>query len=342
MAEWERAIEKQAATWAFYVDPNGKGQNYLDGFLQRQERVEPANTALLSHLRHNVISTLWNADPVYVTHDMMALLEASWPEFQPEPLHEDDVFIPFGFVYLPRPVVIKDWRGNPVSHRAIGWLPAERSEDGARASFVTTWCEAEDAITDERQSTYEDATLAAFRMSQLAGLYRRTFGQAMVLNYASPMMYGMTVDEMLERHDFGINQMDRALVEDSERNHDAMIPATTELLRFLQALWRLMGQRVAVGMSSRPSRPARRQLAREHPTYPEKYVTVITLRRPKGEPTGDHRSIDWSMRWIVSGHWRWQPYKDGTHRQIWIAPYTKGPEDKPLVVRGARVFRLAR
>lgn len=74
----------------------------------------------------------------------------------------------------------------------------------------------------------------------------------------------------------------------------------------------------------------------------EKYITVVTLRRPKGIPSGEANHVDWHQRWIVSGHWRWQPYGDGTVRQIWIAPYVKGPEDKPLVVRGARVFRLAR
>ena len=44
------------------------------------------------------------------------------------------------------------------------------------------------------------------------------------------------------------------------------------------------------------------------------------------------------------GHWRNQPYgtkEDRYYKQIWIAPYVKGPEDKPLVVkkRGVELTR---
>ena len=75
--------------------------------------------------------------------------------------------------------------------------------------------------------------------------------------------------------------------------------------------------------------------------YADKNITVITLRRPKGTPSGEHRHVDWQQRWIVSAHWHTYHYADGP-RQLWIAPFVKGPDDKPLVVRGARVFRVAR
>jgi hypothetical protein len=52
---------------------------------------------------------------------------------------------------------------------------------------------------------------------------------------------------------------------------------------------------------------------------------------------------NYSHRFIVSGHWRNQWYASGqVHRQIWISPYVKGPEDQPLVVRPRRVFSLVR
>ena len=104
-------------------------------------------------------------------------------------------------------------------------------------------------------------------------------------------------------------------------------------------MWRLLQQRVGVGFRQRTSRPERKR--QDRAGWQEKYVTVVTLRRPRQENHGEPAHVDWAHRWIVSGHWRWQPYKDGV-RQIWISPYVKGPDDKPLVVRGARVFRLAR
>jgi len=41
--------------------------------------------------------------------------------------------------------------------------------------------------------------------------------------------------------------------------------------------------------------------------------------------------------------WRNQWYPSlSQHRQKWISPYVKGPEDKPLVVRPRRVYQWTR
>ena len=45
--------------------------------------------------------------------------------------------------------------------------------------------------------------------------------------------------------------------------------------------------------------------------------------------------VDWTHQWIVDGHWRNQPYGVGhsLRRLQWIAPFIKGPEDAPLVIK---------
>lgn len=63
-------------------------------------------------------------------------------------------------------------------------------------------------------------------------------------------------------------------------------------------------------------------------------VRVVNLRRPKSHSNGDgSTTVDWSHRWIVSGHWRNQPYgpQRSLRRPVWIAPHIKGPEDAPLI-----------
>jgi len=40
-------------------------------------------------------------------------------------------------------------------------------------------------------------------------------------------------------------------------------------------------------------------------------------------------------------HDQWYP-SEQIHRQIWISPYVKGPEDKPLIVRPRRVYQWER
>lgn len=65
-------------------------------------------------------------------------------------------------------------------------------------------------------------------------------------------------------------------------------------------------------------------------------ITVVRLRRiDRTQRTGDgESSVDWSHRWIVTGHWRQQYYpSEGGNKPIWISPYVKGPDDRPIVVK---------
>jgi len=66
-------------------------------------------------------------------------------------------------------------------------------------------------------------------------------------------------------------------------------------------------------------------------------VTIVQYRRVETDKEySGESSVEWSHRWIVRGHWRWQPYKtiDGKDdvKRIWIAPFMKGPDDKPLIL----------
>jgi hypothetical protein len=70
-------------------------------------------------------------------------------------------------------------------------------------------------------------------------------------------------------------------------------------------------------------------------------VTCASLRRYHytNDAEREAEARDYSHRWIVRGHMRNQPIgprnaKGGQqHQRVWIAPYVKGPEDKPLVLK---------
>lgn len=106
-----------------------------------------------------------------------------------------------------------------------------------------------------------------------------------------------------------------------------------DVTRFLLCLWTMVQQRIAVPAIVRPDRPAARRWVRAVGTEPPQIIE-ITLRRPPDASPAGSSPVDWSHQWIVGGHWR-QHYMpaSGTHRPTWIAPYVKGPDDKPLVVR---------
>lgn len=55
----------------------------------------------------------------------------------------------------------------------------------------------------------------------------------------------------------------------------------------------------------------------------------VPATKPESVDLAGHR--DWAYQWAVRGHWRHQYYRSlDTHQVIWIDPYVKGPEDKPL------------
>lgn len=125
-----------------------------------------------------------------------------------------------------------------------------------------------------------------------------------------------------------------------DREHHPMISAT----RFVTSLALLLGQRIALPNRVYPLRAGCRQWTRSLSIeVPE--IIEITLRRPAregGPESGTPNDVNWSHQWIVGGHWRNQYLRStGAYRPTWIAPYIKGPDDKPLVVK-ERVYRLER
>jgi hypothetical protein len=104
----------------------------------------------------------------------------------------------------------------------------------------------------------------------------------------------------------------------------------------VQVLWRLAQQEIAAPRAERAGRHARKRLARRDDFREISDVTVLKLRRTRHRHEDDEvidgEGVVWTHRWAVSGHWRAQWYPTlKTHRQLWIAPYIKGPDDKPFV-----------
>lgn len=118
---------------------------------------------------------------------------------------------------------------------------------------------------------------------------------------------------------------------------------TEQMSRIVCTLWLLLQQRVAVRHTESADRASRRRAMKAGLSEPPN-ITVIRLRRalnPNGSD-GDGRDVDWSHRWMVGGHWRNQYHPSNeSHVPTWIAPYVKGPEDKPLVVKD-RVYAWTR
>lgn len=117
-----------------------------------------------------------------------------------------------------------------------------------------------------------------------------------------------------------------------------------EVHRFCKAFWALCQQRIGRAETAAVDRAARRRAERAG-VESLVGVRVVTLRRrapSTTEAASEGQSVDWSCRWVVEGHWRnqWYPSSE-LHRQIWIDPYEKGPEDAPLKLKD-RVYKVTR
>lgn len=118
----------------------------------------------------------------------------------------------------------------------------------------------------------------------------------------------------------------------------ADLPKGTPLsiLSALAATWLLMQQPTLSERSiERPEKSVRSSLARAGMSDPE--VSIIDLRRlyvPEDrDPGGESNGRAYRHRWVVSGHWRDQPYgpERSLRRKTWIPAYVKGPDGAPLL-----------
>lgn len=74
-------------------------------------------------------------------------------------------------------------------------------------------------------------------------------------------------------------------------------------------------------------------------------ISVVLLRERErtSQRTEDRQVIEWRHQWMVRAHTRqqWYPSKS-RHLPVVIAPYLKGPNDRPLKSSAARVFAVTR
>lgn len=101
--------------------------------------------------------------------------------------------------------------------------------------------------------------------------------------------------------------------------------------RLLFATLRLIEQKTA-SESPMPTPSKRGRQTGGSPSVDVRVVNLARRKRTDGETEDiDKRSVEWKSRWTVRMHARRQWYpKLGRHKTIFVGPYVKGPEDKPI------------
>lgn len=257
---------------------------------------------------HHEVITLAGARTYFVTEDMLALARHATETMPDEALLESDLPAPNGFLVFERGVVFPDVRGSQVVLTAFAWRRGV--SDGRPYLFWTYYSDVEDDRDDYRRAHGPTTRDYVFPVTcALLAEDLEVFGEP-----------AATAEDIVGHyvHAAGVESVKRTLVV----MHD--LP---------RALFSLLNSSITEAASERASRPVRRRLEKaKSPVTGD--VVVIRLRRAHHEADAPATgSVEWSHRWIVSGHWRnaWRP-SVGAHRRVWIAPFVKGPEDRPLVV----------
>jgi hypothetical protein len=313
-ARWEDVLDVQLDIHNFMISEGGSRfgagwfyANYKDPRLEAFNRDMPTERVAIEEgvrwARWTGVE-VFNAEPIYVDPDMMTVIEAAIAGFHGEPLVETDLITRQGLLVLPRSLWLRPTREDAV---ALNWSVAFWKVVGQRVMLALFHDQTD---PDELDGVQDVKAAAAVMRARQETRYLPTH----VVNW-----------------DFG--EMHPGW---SERlgHEDAQVQ--------VQAIWRLLNQTLAVHSRERPPRQFLRRARKMK--LPNEHVTIVRLRRPSTDhEPGDPVIVNWTHRWVVGGHWRNQPYPSlGLHRQIWISPYVKGPEELPLIVNKARIFALVR
>lgn len=306
-----------------------------------------------------------------VTPEMCDLVEfawRSWPAGATIDLTRQMLPSEFGFVWLDKSHGGIDIRGRYLTSRALTWgithetvelyesndgsfglykpnrmdpsLPHEtRTLHGVRVTWYTDRDDPDDEMNAEIRSgtgEWQDAKYweRAIRLGRLhveRSLFF-AFGEHEV-------MPDSRMDDLLlnlaESGDIDEEDFDRLMSRADRPMHSG------DDMCFLAAFWTIMRQEIVSLAEGEVLRASKKRAGRAK--VPDR-VTVIMLRRRRGQKSEGESLVEWTHQWIVRGHWRWQPYgprDNPTYDWIWIHPYLKGPEDAPLAMT-EHVYKLAR
>lgn len=271
--------------------------------------------------------------PIFLlSEEMLDVVIAAAKSLSPDDLAgltEEDLPQPTGFLMLPRDIYVSDPTGTvPVSDiRAFSWRFGDICSEGVWSigARVALWSKTEGGEAD---AGYR-ATLDALRGSWLPDLVH--IGATWI---DRSVFAGMTQAEMAQEVEAARDRLGHLdlppmeALEQGVHSRDDVIDDRSKTFpqAFLFAFSRLCEQGIGEDETVGERIPA---VARKG--GPTRDVRVVTLRKRRARTQGESEAVEWSHRWVVQMHKRrqWYPSIQG-HKVIFVGPFVKGPEGKPL------------
>jgi hypothetical protein len=237
------------------------------------------------------------ADPYYWSPDMCSLLRYTAPAMPEYTVRRQDFPTLAGFVYFAKPIEL------PMANEHLASLIWYTSNDANRIA-VTFFV-----------NTPEYPT-----------------GICMATAY---LYFDRSLSEALQNFQEDTEAIDLAKL--GKREAETWRENVKACLRCFAASLSIMSQRITAHHRQRGDRAQEKRYQAVTKREPE-LVRVITLRKKQYDrrpsDAADAGAVDWSCQWLVGyphGFWRHQFYP-GTNEHKWvlIAPYRKGPTDRPF------------
>lgn len=257
----------------------------------------------------------------HVTEEMCMLIESASELLDEEDFVDAEITpTPMGIVRFDKPYGYRDARGVPMKIHWAAWDTVMFEHEGVRriGLVVSLWNDGDDPDIVAQQIQEESSP------EQNEAL-RRIMGRWNFIGQIS-MVTGDRLGPPLRPVEDMTYPVFERLIEAGLEPQE-----TTNAARHMHSFFLMMKQTVVRVSKHQPNSKERRRLKKM--PIPG-YVTVIELRRseyPEREPGESH--VEWSHRWVVRGHWRWQACGKGRleRKRTWVKGHIKGPQDMPLV-----------
>jgi len=321
---------------------------------QKDEKRIPAEKIINVYLESLVSVGLSNTPCYFVKDEMTDLIM-----FASNKLDDTDLFdtnlVPSnkGCVYFEKPIELRDVRGRILLGNVLVWEKALLSNKEGKEGIIVTLYNDVSRTPDDVAITLLDRNNQnknSQRNLQIVGRFHWIHSLSFVHgDVIGELDKKPDEEEVAEMRNMIFNEQGNELIELDdeawEKYKQEKITPYTNIKRLIYTYFLIMSQTLTAKTPERGDRAQKRRQEREN--LPSE-VLVIQFRKTRytSAEGGEERNVNWSHRWIVGGHWRWQPYKDPASggeikKRIWISPYVMGPDDKPLKTK-ERVYVLSK
>lgn len=316
-----RALDSQLELISWWKSITGRtvAQGFIDSTRAKEYHAGMFVPSMTGDTFAQVESMRLDRSPTYFVSppmaDTIAWASRTWPG---QHLQADDLPSEYGFVYLEKPVVVKDVHMRIIVVRAMSWGPAARENDpwhpaGVSVTFYSDISDPRDPESPGLMKMRERGKLPLLSMFHVSKWVWREH----------PPEIPRTEDQV-----------------EAEGGSDVPLSMHDWILAF----WTIVQQEIVVMPRAHIPRGLMRRALRiaQAPEFGDVRVVLLRRAHKRGEEhDGEGQERLWSHRWLVRGHWRRLHAGTPEERLTWVMEHVKGPEHLPLILKD-NIFSLRR